>query len=68
MGLKMPVRASKAESLLAQSDLHSQLHHSRSYDDEDKMRVERQEWRINLNIIPLNSAAMSDLPGQTTAT
>jgi actin-related protein 6 len=66
--LKIPVPASEVESLLAQSDSHSHLHHSRSYDDEDKVRVERQEWRINLDIIPLNGAAMSDLPGQTTAT
>jgi actin-related protein 6 len=67
-GLKVPVPASEVESLLAQSDSHSHLQHSRSYDDEDKVRVERHEWRINLDIVPLNGAAMSDLPGQTTAT
>ncbi|KAL4747557.1 hypothetical protein BDW72DRAFT_196634 [Aspergillus terricola var. indicus] len=64
----IPVPASEAESLLAQSNSHSHLRHSRSHDDEDKVRFERQEWRINLDIVPLNGAAMSDLPAQTTAT
>lgn len=31
-------------------------------------QIIRQEWRINLDVIPLGSSAMSDLPGQTIAT
>ncbi|CBF73401.1 hypothetical protein AN7860.2 [Aspergillus nidulans FGSC A4] len=66
--LNIPVPASEVESLLAQSNTNSHLRHSMSHIDKDKVRVERQEWRINLDIVPLNGAAMSDLPGQTTAT
>ncbi|KAL4777551.1 beta-lactamase/transpeptidase-like protein [Aspergillus nidulans var. acristatus] len=65
---KIPVPASEVEFLLAQSYSHSHLRHSRSHDGEEKVRFERQEWRINLDIVPLNGAAMSDLPAQTTAT
>ncbi|KAL2821736.1 beta-lactamase/transpeptidase-like protein [Aspergillus cavernicola] len=69
--LEIPVPPSKASSLLTMSHhsnhSYNQLHHARTCEEKDG-KIVRQEWRINLDIILLNGAAMSDLPGQTTAT
>ncbi|KAJ0421932.1 beta-lactamase/transpeptidase-like protein [Aspergillus carlsbadensis] len=74
--LEIPIPASEAQALLAEAHhRHHHHHHStQNCDDDDDNNQEgdiqlvRQEWRINLDIVPLGGSLMSDLPGQTTAT
>jgi actin-related protein 6 len=72
--LETPVSASEAQAPLAETHHHHHHLGARSRDDEDDNNEEgdiqlvRQEWRINLDIVPLGRSLMSDLPGQNTAT
>ncbi|KAL4915766.1 beta-lactamase/transpeptidase-like protein [Aspergillus aurantiobrunneus] len=64
--LEHPVSPSEASALLMKS--HKQHHHRvRADNDDGPVQIVRQEWRINLDLIPLGGSLMSDLPGQDTA-
>ncbi|KAL3461088.1 beta-lactamase/transpeptidase-like protein [Aspergillus heterothallicus] len=78
-GLEIPIPASEAQGLLTEGHRHNSHHSSCYCNDDDNnnnnnhgengdFQFVRQEWRINLDIIPLGGSLMSDLPGQDTAT
>ena len=57
-GIEIAVPSNETSSLLAATG------HSSSNDDTGAPDLICQDWRINLDIIPLDGEAMSDLPGQ----
>ncbi|KAL5333489.1 beta-lactamase/transpeptidase-like protein [Aspergillus crustosus] len=72
MDFETPVPESEVSSLLVATG--SQFEHtknSQSHNNsntQDEVHLIRQEWRINLDIIPLGGSVMSDLPGQHVGT
>ncbi|KAL4884376.1 beta-lactamase/transpeptidase-like protein [Aspergillus karnatakaensis] len=68
--LEIPVPAAEASAILA--GLSSSTHHKpytrRCNDSEPEVQLIRQQWRINLDIIPIGGDIVSDLPGQKVAT
>ncbi|KAL2798300.1 beta-lactamase/transpeptidase-like protein [Aspergillus keveii] len=69
-----PIPVLEAQALLAEAHHHQHHNSTRSCDDDDEndekgdIQLVRQEWRINLDIVPLGGSLMSDLPGQNSAT
>ncbi|KAL2852472.1 beta-lactamase/transpeptidase-like protein [Aspergillus pseudoustus] len=62
--LEIPIPASEAQALFGET--HDYSHYNTRH--REIIQLVRQEWRINLDTVPLGGGLMSDLPGQNIAT